>query len=226
MRKWFSESDDDSRIPALAPKNWPGSGATRADTLQADLDGSWHFDNQSDDQPQKLTAVLQAGLAHPILQGPDGPLAIFPDHMHEGEVALPWTLNDTLTFNGQSFLEYPSLDGHQEGPSIIARGTVNGGHTTVVEGSLCEQQNFVSDGTPTAPGGRSLDILCAYDGHKVGVGRVVTDSSFHHYIDLNVIGDPCGVAEKQQGLTKGPHFAEMAAFYNRTVLWLAPKLGT
>lgn len=72
---------------------------------------------------------------------------------------------------------------------VIATGKVTEGHQTNVETSAlaCEQFNFKSDGNVTVP--NDINILSVYDGHKVGVGRVVTDSSFHHYLDLNITGD-------------------------------------
>jgi hypothetical protein len=76
---------------------------------------------------------------------------------------------------------------------------------------------------PTKPNNK-LSLLCVYDGHKVGVGRVVTDSSFHHYIDLNLIGGPCGVGEKQHGFTTAagaPILANLKQFFINTVVWLA-----
>ena len=72
-------------------------------------------------------------------------------------------------------------------------------------------------------------LLCVYDGRPVGVGRVVTDSSFHHYLDLNLIGDPCGsTVDRTQGFGQayttpesGGVLADLAAFYVNTVVWLA-----
>lgn len=84
MRKWFSAADTDPTIPAGAPRNWPAFGPTRADTLVADKDGLWNFDNQSDDRLQILTHP--GGIIHPLLQGSIGPIDTFPDHMHKGEV--------------------------------------------------------------------------------------------------------------------------------------------
>jgi hypothetical protein len=242
MRKWFSIIDTDARIPAMAPRNWPGLGPDRADTLQPSHDSTWNFDNQSDDIPQTLT--FPGGTVHPILQGPNGPITRFPDHMHEGEVITPWNMNDTLTFSGQSFVEYPTgfpnaedPGGWQEKPVIVATGNVIAGHPTPVEGSACEQNNFTPDGSLT--NGKTINVLCVYDGRNAettqyfqspGLGRVVTDSSFHRYLDLNLAGDPCGVGTKQQGFTTvagSGVLADIKAYFINTVVWLAnlPRLA-
>jgi hypothetical protein len=224
MRKWFAASDNDSRVPAAAPRNWPGAGPTRADTLQPDLSNAFHFDNQSDDTPQPLT--FPGGVAHTILQGDNGPITGFPDHMHEGEVILPWDMTLTaasdpsLSFAPGGFVEYPTLNGFQATPEIIATGKVIGGHATPIEGSTCEQINFFNE-TELTVANDNLNILCVYDGHSVGVGRVVTDSSFHHYLDLNLTGDPCGVAYKQQGFTGSQVLTDLQTFFINTVVWLS-----
>jgi hypothetical protein len=48
---------------------------------------------------------------------------------------------------------------------------------------------------------------------------VLTDSSFHHFINLNVVGDPCAGTEELNGLVT--HKEELAAFYRNVALWLA-----
>lgn len=225
MRAWFSGADTDPAIPARAPRNWQGDGNMRGDTVQRAADGSWFFDNQSDDIPQPL--AFPNGTSHPILQGAHGPITSFPDHMHEGQVILPWSYTDPL-LPGDARAEYPTVAGHQEKPVILATGQTVGGHTTRTKGetnvSQCEQDNFYDEQVATRSPGFTINILGAYDGHAVGVGRVVTDSSFHHYIDLNLIGDPCAPpGVKQQGFTTttgAPILADLEAFYVNTIAWL------
>ena len=244
MRLWYAQASDyppgtpssaiNSEGQTVAAVNWPGVSSTaagRADTLQqnpSDTATVFQFDDQSDGIPQIL--AFPGGVAHPVLQGPQGSITRFPDHMHEGEVVIPADLSAVLTFNGTSFTEYPSSapsHGFQPVPAIIATSKIVGGHETLVEGSSCEQNNFTTDTTPTVA--RPLGILCAYDGHAVGVGRVVTDSSFHHYLDLNLIGDPCGATpDRQAGFGSayaapedGSALADLQAFYINTIVWLA-----
>jgi hypothetical protein len=242
MRKWFGQLTDippgypisslnysGATVPAV---NWPGgSSATigRADTLQinpagGDTPAQFQFDDQSDEFPQPLSFP---GPVHSILQGPTGTIKRFPDHMHEGEVVTPLNPNLVLTIGGQSFTEYPAIDGFQPLPGVIATGSIVPGHATKVEGSNCEQDNFVTDTTLTVA--NTIGTLCVYDGRAAGVGRVVTDSSFHHYLDLNLIGDPCGSSpDRMQGFGAGyaapassSVLADIQAFYVNTVTWLA-----
>lgn len=233
MRKWYQDGDTD--LPAGAPTNWPGGGTDRADTLVQGRNDEWDFDNQSDDKPQTL--LFPGGFIHPILNGSNGPINTFPDHMHEGEVLgfggisgpdirTPWNVNEPLSIGGEKIVEYPTFNGHQELPQIIATGTVTGGHTTTIESSLdprgCESQQFSSD--TSAVSAKSINILSVYDGHAVGVGRVVTDSSFHHYLDLNLTGDPCSIAPKTLGFGTDagqPVMKAMQDYYVNLANWLA-----
>lgn len=244
MRKWFGRAQD---LPAGYPTtaidhagstvtsiNWPGvsndptPGMGRADTLvmnPSDTPSLYQFDDQSDGMAQQLT--FPNNIVHPILEGALGPLSRFPDHMHEGEVVTPSNLDASMTINGQPYAEYPTVGAFQPSPSVVATGAVAGGHGTVVEGSQCEQNNFTTDETLTTAA--TIGTVCAYDGRGSNAGRIVTDSSFHHYLDLNLIGDPCGSsADRMAGF--GPAFtapasasvlADLQAFYVNTAIWLA-----
>jgi len=222
MRAWFSIVDTDPNIPAAAPRNWPGGTAGRADTLQLAADDTWHFDNQSDDIPQPL--LFPNGTTHPILQGANGPISSFPDHMHEGQVINPWSFTDPL-LPGDARREYPSVAGLQTKPILLATGKTIPNHASQTDGSACEQNNFYDEKVPTQSPGFSIQTLNAYDGHPVGVGRVVTDGSFHHYIDLNLVGDPCAPpGPKQLGFTTptgAPIMKDLTAFYINSISWLA-----
>jgi hypothetical protein len=248
MRKWYGEKS--APIPPgyqtnainykgqqVSAINWGGGrqSVPRADTLQknpngpnGDTDSEFHFDDQSDKFPQLLSPN---GPLHPILQGGSAPLWRFPDHMHEGEVVTPASLNQVLTINGNPYTEFPTVGGNQPAPAVIATGSVVGGHSTIVFGPLmgCEQNNFGSVMVETVA--NTIGILCIYDGRRAGVGRIVTDSSFHHYVDVNLIGDPCGSSpDRKQGFglayvppTPGGVLADLQTFYTNTVIWLAPE---
>ncbi|KAI9653040.1 MAG: hypothetical protein M1831_006247 [Alyxoria varia] len=239
MRKWFALGDDSPyrklALPDSAPRNWPVNGSTRADTLQKDTEGIYNFTNQSDDIPQPLQLVKNVpgtdGL-HPVFNLGNGKvLESFPDHFHEGEVlgfggvdrpsSIPWALDDTLVFGGERFVEYPKPAAAGEErplPQIIAMGHCIGGHATNVEGDKLCDSGFEPDLKPTEE--KHINTLATYDGHAVNVGRVLTDSSFHHFTDLNVIGDPCAAGAKTNGLSSG-FLNDLNQFYINTVKWLA-----
>jgi hypothetical protein len=36
---------------------------------------------------------------------------------------------------------------------------------------------------------QTFGVICAWDGQLVGKGRVVVDSTFHHFVNINLTGD-------------------------------------
>jgi hypothetical protein len=150
MRKWFvNQIIDPNTHQSYLPPGWPeaptgyeprqpqkwGAG-TRHDTLQKDVNGAYFFDNQSDDIPQTLQIITDsAGYPHPVLAdwlngSPFAAISHFPDHMHEGEVIVPWPGITNPTIGGTEFDEYPTKASIHPLPTIIANGTVIGGHST------------------------------------------------------------------------------------------------
>ena len=181
-----------------------GLGSSRIDTTRAGhndpapmSDGTpvFWFDNQSDDVPQTITPVtltsvnpatgMLVSYTHPVLSTNAGLLDVLPDHMHEGEVITPWDMTMQATFQGQTFTEYPvNQDGRQEPPFIIATGQVVK-HVT-------DMQPAHGSDPAVVQANNSFGVIGAYDGNATDrqVGRVVVDSTWHHFFDLNLIGDP------------------------------------
>lgn len=71
---------------------------------------------------------------------------------------------------------------------------------------------------------RVYDLVVAYDGDQAAppVGRIVSDASFHHFINLNL-----GRLLERDPATKNPRpgtaLDEIAQYYANLALWLAPK---
>lgn len=205
-------------------------GPNRNDSNAVGHDPGTQFSDQSDDVPQHLDLELyhsptgwfrEERYPHPILCSPTGRIDVFPDHPHEGEVRVPPDLGLSCRDGSP---EYPGrLDGTgREDPRIIARGRVPAGNTA---------------GSKQATVAHGFGVLCAYDGHVAGVGRVVTDSTWHHFVNVNLIGifegggfddfdrpgeDPTkhtgflASAQGQEVLKKIQHY------YVNTAVWLAP----
>jgi hypothetical protein len=116
---------------------------------------------------------------HPVLCHPTlGPINVMPDHAHEGlcvEVA-DINLAATYNFDGAGDQdEYPdALDGSAKPvPFMAAYGS-----------NLGSPPYSFSKGAQPA---RSQNpMINVYDGHRAGVGRVATDSTWHHWMDVNI----------------------------------------
>lgn len=202
------------------------AGARRNDTNQLGDAGS-QFDDQSDNIPQPIQPRLyRLGFSpfsstyypHPILCGPNGMIKVLPDHPHEGEVVVPSVLTNSYFIDGTD--EYPVATGYtyRVRPEIIATSVVPAGNTS-------------GGKNPTLS--HTFGAIGAYDGHRAGVGRVVTDATWHHFVNINLIGvegypnttpKGMGFLWDAAGLA---HLANIKAYYVNTALWLStPSLQT
>ena len=195
MRRWYYDGPGTNGEPA-APS---ALGSDRNDTLQPDRDGKFIFENQSDDIPQPIEPLwvedgheckedcgIPGRFPHPLLCSPDGPIICLPDHMHEGVCEVPDNLaGRKFEIGERSFPEYPicSSTGEPLAPKVIAKGTVIGGHTSPAFNS--EIHTPADELTES----RTFGLIGVWDGHRVGKGRVVVDSTFHHFVNINLTGD-------------------------------------
>jgi len=84
--------------------------------------------------------------------------------------------------------DWPSGLFGQPRPEVVARGT---------------------DKRAAAPG--VYDLVSAYDGAQASVGRIVADSTWHHYFNVNLRGFPAG-----------PVLNAIADYYVNLAVWLSP----
>ena len=147
-----------------------GSDATRVDTNVPNGGAGADFDLQSDATPQRIYPKWYVDgatvLPHELLARhdvADGSVTHLPDHPHEGKVVEPAGLDP---------VEYPG----GIAPEIVAWG-VSGGPGTGFK-------------PPVSP--ELFGVIGAYDGHQAGVGRVVVDSTWHHWININLNGAGAG----------------------------------
>ena len=191
MRCWYGVDDSASPMPDGFPRNFPVITSLRADTTQRNPDGEYGgdttfvwFENQSDSVPQPITPTSSP--AHPILRRGGSDIVVYPDHMHEGNTLgeeAGYDYTQSLPFAGESFVEFPAIAGHREMPEVIARGK-----TTAFASKTVTGLGFVGMNSD-ASALKDVNTLSVYDGRVAGVGRIVTGSTFHHYVDINLTGD-------------------------------------
>jgi hypothetical protein len=225
MRKWYWPNPGPLGEP-VAP---PALGTGRIETTQPGHGETFlHFDDQSDDIPQPLTLrwyyqrinlFFDRRYPHPLMCGPNGAIKVAPDHMHEGEVIEPWDTGATLTFAGQNFVEYPAgPNGDTPLPEIVAWGRVLAETDTSTEGAHTGDPGNVAQA-------RSFGVVGAYDGHRANVGRVAVDSTWHHFFDINLIGDPVAPFPKTQGFNASAPgvqaLEDIKSYYRNLATWLA-----
>jgi hypothetical protein len=166
----------------------------------------YDFDDQSEDASEQLRyrRYLLGGLPlakryrpHPVLCGPDGPVRTLPDHQHEGEALAP-----ALTPGDR---DWPTKAGYQEEPHVIAWGRINDPAATRY--------------------GQEIGLISAYNGHNVDVGRIVADSTWHHWFDVNLAGaaaPPSPYAGFDDTPAGRAALKQIDAYFLNCGAWLAP----
>lgn len=216
MRKWFWLEP----LPPDTPRAPSGSKTDRLDTLREGRDPGFQSTDQSDDVPQEIRPRFFKGpgdvtsYPHPLLcLSGDKAIKITPDHPHEGECVVPTKLTESFAFDGaEPADEYPPLPGSDErlAPTLVAISSSAAG--------------FLKDKMKPPVDPRCFYTIVAYDGHCVSagedghyVGRVVTDATWHHFINLNLKGfrDAAG--------NPTPEYEVIKQYFRNIAAWLSPK---
>jgi len=220
MRRWFFPEPGPNG-EGLAP---PFEGPGRFDTNRLGHDPGYQFNDQSDDIPQVIEPKLYSKhspliigkytFPHPVLCGPAGPIEVLPDHPHESQCTTAATPDATEDLNGKTFTEFkPAVDGGLRPlPEVIATSRVLGGHTTSGK-----------TGTTLA---REFGAISVYDGHRAGVGRIVADATWHHFINVNLTGDSTASGDKLIGFLASASgldvYSQIKAYFLNIAQWIAP----
>jgi hypothetical protein len=196
MRRWWNNP------PADMLKAPSGSGIERNDTSQEDARGDFFFENQSDEIPQTIAPKFyldhvktpkdpfgrKVYRSHDVLCTPLGIMNKLPDHMHEGACDVPASLDKRVyKVKGKTKREYPdhtSSDGVKSplSPEIIAESVITISHKL----PAFDKDHFTDYELNHV--GR-FGAIGIWDGHLVDQGRVIVDSTFHHFVDINLSGD-------------------------------------
>jgi hypothetical protein len=244
MRRWWTSP------PAGELGAPPPTGAARVDTTRPGADGVVQFEDQSDEFAQEIEPAMYPGglggaggypalrrFPHPLLCSPEGVVRWLPDHMHEGMCEVPAGLGArTFTLGGASRREYPDYTSRGAtaplAPEIVAWGR-DLGHTTPAINSA----EHYPENTTTTP--KRFGVIGAWDGHRVGRGRVVVDATWHHFFDINLTGDwfldgkvpwtdqrlhgfyvwDSSVGER----VPSAHYRMIQWYFRNLVYWLIPK---
>ena len=190
MRYW------DDTDPSNSVNEVSMTGRRRNDTNQPQPGQSSSFNSldQADGIPQRIAVrTFTGGNPHPILSvpnsvNPSGLADIMPDHPHEGECKPEIVFNH----NGQSI-----------STQILAFSFVVGGNTS---GSK----------TPVDP--HAFPSIAVWDGWGAKAGRIVVDSTWHHFINFNVNG----AGTPLTGLSDAD-FGVVRRYYMNIIQWMSRR---
>jgi hypothetical protein len=213
MRFWSSAETPDIR------------DATRLTTSLSGVDDVYDFNDQGDAIPQRLYANFnipndylvfapwpphaptKVRSPHPLVRMSDGKaLDVYPDHPHEGECHLPTDFGTQFEVDGKKVAEWPGgfLLFGSPSPRLVA-STMSCGNGF----------DMGPTGAKDAVTPRSFGAICAYNGQAAGVGRVVTDATWHHYVNVNLNGMVVG------GLPNND-LQKIQRYYSNLAVWLMP----
>lgn len=167
---------------------------------------------QEDAVPQRIewspwivnwqSVFVRKARPHPVLCHPTlGPIDVMPDHPHEGWCYETEEIDLTagFSFDGYSGDEYPQVGGERPAPTVIAYGNTTPNPPYLLAKGPSPRKRF--------------GMISVYDGHRADVGRVVTDSTWHHWFDENV------QAIEAAG---GDNWAKISRYYLNVAVWLTP----
>jgi hypothetical protein len=145
------------------------------------------YPNEEDGVPQSIEWVpfgppWPFSRPHPLLSHPTlGPINVLPDHMHEGKCfdfkdPAWFTVKRELSFDfgGYSNQHFPTVNGIRPLPTVVAWGETPPSPPLKYHAGPQYYHQF--------------PMIAAYDGQAAGLGRVVVDSTWHHWFDLNLSG--------------------------------------
>ena len=178
------------------------------------------FSRQGDTKPQPIDWVTWMHhlhfpfqvhrRPHPVLCHPTlGPINVMPDHPHEGVVfdhvvqpdvgLAAITLGNAYDFSGVAGDEYPTLGTVRPLPMVIAHGK-----------TLADPPLWHEKGDSPA---KRFAMINVYDGHRAGIGRVATDSTWHHWMNINIT---------ELEAAGGTNWEKIKRYYLNLAVWLAP----
>ena len=169
------------------------TGPDRHDTNRptAEDDGSEEipFQNQSNNELQPLYCITR----HPILEDYNGRLLnLFPKHPHEG-----WVYDNYNHISNQS----------EDFPGGVKPETI----------AFVQSQPIETEGKDGQAQLKMFGALGVYDGFAQGegVGRIVVDSTWHHWFNINLIG--------MKNAADQTNYNRYRIFVSNVACWLAPK---
>jgi hypothetical protein len=134
-----------------------------------------------------------------------------PDHPHEGECF------DTAPGNFQvdisSTTDYPTKAGVRPLPQVIAYG-----HTLPDPPYWQAKRNTHAGQSMPA---KRFPMISVYDGQRIGLGRVVVDSTWHHWMGMNIDTLASAAAAPAASAEAVANWEKVREYFVNIAIWLA-----
>lgn len=115
-----------------------------------------------------------------------------------------------MTYDGHTVTEYPN----GIAPEVVAWSTVH---------ARSAADDETGKGVLNA---RTFGAIGAYDGHRAGVGRVTVDATWHHFFDINLVGelgnqDPIKSVGFDATAAGHAAYEDIKSYFRNIAVWLA-----
>lgn len=235
MQKWHDSLPDTLRFSknSIMPSPIEPFQGSENDDLAAMISKlsyhCYHYPSPVE-RKAKRTEFYEAKHVHPLFCDENGSeVSFLPDHPHEGEVEIPWShqrYQDVLAkepARAEAFVQDFGEMGPDQLPllweivaSLPNRRLVGPWGDYLPSGNL-EQVMFGAVG--------------AYNGHlhQNPRGRIVVDSSFHHWVNGNLTGIPyeAGISvsdrKERRALRGTPALEQIQRYFCNVIQWLIPR---
>lgn len=221
MRRWTNVDG----VPPIDSPIQTGAGPIRyrhdtnqpQNALQADPASTEQIPNDAerDGIPQKIKlryfGIKWRKRPHPILCSQHGEIDVLPDHPHEG-----WIYEDT---------EIREAAAYDWGGGVAGRDfpdAVDGGARPLPQ-AIAWARPYPEppyDHQKTSTEVEQFAVIGAYDGHRANVGRVVVDSTWHHWFNMNI--DGLQAAAESGGADQQLAWNKIKSYFRNVAVWLSP----
>lgn len=215
MRKW-KQTDNPPDAASVRRLSTLARSNAEVETIDHEADGSpqrLYLSYRPNSSRRQDPTRIGFGLPHPLMQlGQGRYLEFFPDHPHEGECCIPSCSDLAQIGEWRKFVDESGND-IQLLPEAVAWSVSHG-------------SGYVGTGQKHPLHPRLFIAVAAYDGHLVNCGRIVTDSTWHHYVNLNLVGTESPsetIAFLAREAQEMRVLEDLCLYYRGMVKWLMPE---
>lgn len=213
MRRWTNAN---GAPPIDTPITSPG-GVTRyrhdtnqpQNAIQANPAFSEIIPNsaEGDGIPQPIQLRYYGGILkrpHPLLCTRLGAMNVLPDHPHEGWVYEDHEVPVDISYNFGNSVSGPDFPNAVDGGSRPLP-------QAIAWANPYPEPPYDHAKSPTPV--TKFAVIGAYDGHRANVGRVVVDSTWHHWFNMNIDGLQAA---------GGNNWTKIKSYFRNCAVWLSP----
>ena len=176
---------------------------------QADPASSVEIPNSAEEDgiPQPIQVRYYGGFLkrpHPLLCTKLGAMNVLPDHPHEGWVYENHEVQVDASYDFGNSIAGPDFPNAVDGGSRPLP-------QAIAWANPLPEPPYDHQKLPTPV--TKFAVIGAYDGHRANIGRVVVDSTWHHWFNMNLDGLQAA---------GGNNWTKIKSYFRNCAVWLSP----